>query len=178
MLGTWLSSRNSASEQAVLAFWAFEYAPSDLAGLELGFVGMLDRDEVDAACPRHPEVRNRTDRADAAVRRAGGEARGPAVFGTLVHTHLKRQIDNLGELNFIAEKSLLKSRRAARYGQRGSIRIDVLERVGNGVVCAYDIKTGDAKLTKARVAEIARNVGKNYPEANRIIIIETKPSKK
>lgn len=152
--------------------------PQPEEGLELGFVGMLDRDEVDAACPHHPEVRSRTDQADAAVRRAGGKSLPPAVFGTLVHTNLKRQIETLRDPNFIAEKSLLKSKEEARYGQRGSIRIDLLERVGNGVVCVYDIKTGNAKLTTLRVAEIARNVGKNYPEANRIIIIETKPIKK
>ncbi|MGE3625776.1 MAG: hypothetical protein AB7G34_05305 [Hyphomicrobiales bacterium] len=138
---------------------------------------MLDRDEVDTACPRHPEVQSRTDRAVAAVNKAGGKTLPPAVFGTLVHTNLRNQIRDLHDPNFRAEVSLLKGEEEG-YGKRGSIRIDVLERVGNGVVCAYDIKTGDAKLTERRVSEIMKNVYGAYPETNRIIIIQTKPSKR
>lgn len=176
-LGTWLSSRNTANEQAVLAFRAFDYAPDESSGLELGFVGMLDRDEVDAACPRHPEVRSRTDRAYDAVAKAGGKSLPPAVFGTLVHTNLKRQIDRLYNPRFRAEVSVLKTLEET-YGRKNSIRIDVFEDVGNGTYCVYDIKTGKSGLTTRRANEIASKVYKASPFTKRIIVIETKLGKK
>jgi hypothetical protein len=96
--------------------------------------------------------------------------------GTAIHTHLRHQIQNLRNPNFRTEVSLLKGLEDdARYGAKGSIRIDVLENVGNGTVCVYDIKTGRSGLSPARMAEIAGTVLTAYPRTQRIIVSEIRP---
>ena len=54
---------------------------------------------------------------------------------------------------------------------------DVLENVGNGTVCVYDIKTGKRGLSFARTVEIATKVHKSFSGVQRIIVIETRPTK-
>ena len=66
---------------------------------------------------------------------------------------------------------------ARRYGEFRSIRVDVLENVGNGTVCVYDIKTGDRGLSISRMDEIALNVNRLYPGTQRVIVIETRPTR-
>jgi hypothetical protein len=173
-LYTWLSARNGSGRRAVIGFTARDYRPSETGGTDLDFVGQLDRDKVDAACPRLAEVQERTDLAAATVQRERGDLR-PAQYGTAVHTDLKGQIDDLKDPNFRAEVSFLKERDDVRYGEKGSIRIDVFENVGNGTVCVYDIKTGQAGLTMPRTAEIATNVFNRYPATQRIIVTEVRP---
>ena len=100
----------------------------------------------------------------------------PQQFGTLVHAHLKQQIDRLGNPAFRAEVSRLKGQAAdAKYGASGSIRIDVLEYVGGGTVCVYDIKTGESGLSPKRMAEISESVFRAYPNTQRIIVTEVRP---
>jgi hypothetical protein len=135
-------------------------------------IGRLTRNEVDAACPRHGEVQSRTDEAAERVRREGNYT-GAADYGTKVHVDLKRQIDDLEDPNFRAEVSAIKSR-VETYGTKDSIRVDVLENVGDGTVCVYDIKTGKTRLSPARSAEIATNVHSIYPGTQRILVIETR----
>lgn len=64
--------------------------------------------------------------------------------------------------DFVAEKSFWKDREV-RYGEPDSIRVDVLENTKKGPVCVYDIKTGQSGLSLPRMAEIARNVKKHFP---------------
>jgi hypothetical protein len=92
-----------------------------------------------------------------------------------VHTLLKHDIERLLDKDFKAEVSLLKSGGNTYYGERGNIRVDVLENVRNGTVCVYDIKTGDRGLSLPRSLEIAKTVRWNYPSTSRIIVIETRP---
>jgi hypothetical protein len=134
---------------------------------------LLDRDKVDAACPRLGEVQKRTDVAADAIRR-GGRYFPPAEFGTAVHTNLKQQISDLHDPNFRAEVSYVKNEEE-NYGRKDSIRIDVLENVGDGTVCVYDIKTGRKGLSVARTTEIALNVFKAYPGTQRFIVSEIRP---
>ena len=79
--------------------------------------------------------------------------------------------------NFRAEYSLIKSQEAEYYGEKGSVRVDVLENVGNGTVCVYDIKTGDKGMNVSRMDEIAFNVNRRYPGTQRVIVIETRPGR-
>jgi hypothetical protein len=57
----------------------------------------------------------------------------------------------------------------------GSKRIDVLENPGNGNVCVYDIKTGEASLRAARALELVSTVQFYYPGTQRIIVTEVRP---
>jgi hypothetical protein len=63
------------------------------------------------------------------------------------------------------------------YGTLGSIRIDVHERAANNTACVYDIKTGKSGLSGSRFAEIARTVLLNQPSAQRVIVIDERPTK-
>jgi hypothetical protein len=169
-----LSALNSRDSRAIFEFNARSYDRdgdlSDFANSRL-----LTRDQVDSECPRLNEVQQRTDYAAASVNRA--DYARPSEYGTAVHYQLKQQIEALKDYNLIAEISLLKSQDIDRYGERGSIRVDVFERVGNGTVCVYDIKTGRTGLTPARFAEIATRVFKVFPDTTRIVISEIRPTR-
>jgi hypothetical protein len=172
-LFTWLSTRNTLNRQAVLGFTARDYRSVGPAGLTLGYVGTLDRDEVEAVCPRLEEVQERTNAAAKAVTDSG-LVLPPAEYGTAVHSNLKKQIDGLSDPDFRAEISFLKSKEA-KYGAKDSIRIDVLENVGDGTVCLYDIKTGRSGLGPARAVEIAAEVFDAFGTPQRIVVTEIRP---
>jgi hypothetical protein len=92
--------------------------------------------------------------------------------------NLKHQIDALKNRDFRAEVSRIKSEaEETSYGKRGSVRIDVLENAGNGIVCVYDIKTGHSGLSGRRMAEIAKNAFKHFPNTRRIIVTEIRPNR-
>lgn len=170
---TWLSARNGRDGQAIITFNASEFRPDGRGELDLSDVKLLDRGKVDAACPRLGEVQERTDLAADAIRRSGRYL-PPAEFGTAVHTNLKKQIDDLRDPDFRAEVSYVKNKEE-NYGRKDSIRIDVLEKVRDGTVCVYDIKTGRRGLSVARTAEIATNVFSAFSGTQRIIVSEIRP---
>lgn len=178
-LFSWLSARNKLDGlQAVAGFNAGDYAPSADA-IDLSFVGQLREDEVDRACPRFQEVRSRTDAAVDAVGPRSGYP-NPRDYGTAVHSNLKWQVENLGDPNFRAERSFLKSyyegpRGEIPYGSPNSLRIHVYEKRDNGIVCVYDIKTGKSGLSPGRAAEIAGTVYKRFLGVRRIIVTEVRP---
>jgi hypothetical protein len=127
------------------------------------------------ACPRYREVEDRLDAAVAAVNNAGGAEMSATQYGTAVHKNLQDQIRNLGDDNFRAEVSYIKSE-LEKYGTRGSVRIDVMENVNEGLACVYDIKTGNTDLSPARRQEIANNVQHLFgPNSRATVIVEVKP---
>jgi hypothetical protein len=86
-------------------------------------------------------VQARTDEAVETVRRRGALDLTPQAFGTAVHLRLKQQIDALDDPDLLAEVSLLKSTAnqgdadfvdapPTHYGQRDTLRVDILENVG------------------------------------------------
>jgi hypothetical protein len=147
--------------------------PEDGPDPKATWVGRLTREETDAACPRHGEVQDRTDAAAELAKREGNYVTA-SQYGTQVHTNLKDQIDALDDGNFVAERSYIKSN-IEDYGTRGSVRVNILEKVGNDTVCVYDIKTGRSGLTPGRSAEIAGAVIVHYGPGQRTIAIETRP---
>lgn len=172
-LYVWLSNRNGPDSTAVLSFRADEFKPGEAPQATPEWVGTRTRDETNAACPRHEEVQSRTDDVADRVRREGNYW-SATEYGTKVHTALKKDIEALGDPNFRAEASFIKSEEAG-YGKKGSIRVDVLEKVDENTVCVYDIKTGRSGLSPARALEIATNVQLYYQGTTRIIVIETRP---
>ncbi|MFM9939071.1 MAG: hypothetical protein ACKVP7_06210 [Hyphomicrobiaceae bacterium] len=177
----WLSTQSGSANpadgsggKAVLVFKADEYAPDGAPEPSIIHVRKLDRSETEAFCPRLPDVQQRTDAAAAAVK-ARGDFRDAADYGTKVHTDLANQIRALGDPNYRAEISFLKGAEE-RYGAKGSFRIDVLENVGNGTVCVYDIKTGRRGLSEARATGIASAVQRHYLGTTRIVVVETRPT--
>ena len=169
----YLASRNSADATAVLEFNAREFLPGATEGDPAIEVRQLSREETDASCPRHGLVQSLTDQAANTVTR-NGNYWSAAVYGTKVHTKLRDQIRAVGDPNLRTEVSAIKSIEAG-YGKLGTVRVDVLERVGDGTVCVYDIKTGKSRLTLPRMQEIAKNAHRLYTDTTRLIVIETKP---
>ncbi len=170
-------SRRTAGELPVFGFRAakFEGRKDVLAPT---FVGAVAEEDVDFACPRHHEVRKLTTAFANELRPLG---MNPQEFGTAVHTRLKYQIDRRNDPNFKAERSFWKAEyelgknARLRYGQSGTLRIDVLEEVADGTVCVYDIKTGRSGFSLARMKEIAAAVHRNFNNVRSYIVIEVRP---
>jgi hypothetical protein len=173
VLYNWMSARNDDSGAAVLAFKANQYGPGEEPKLDVAWVGRVTRDQVDAACPRHGEVQDRTDAAAIQAQRAGNYWTAQQ-YGNEVHKLLEHDVNRLLDKDFRAEVAVSKSE-LTETGRIKFIRVDVLENVGNGTVCVYDIKTGDRGLSLPRSMEIAREVYRNYKGIVRIVVIETRP---
>jgi hypothetical protein len=67
--------------------------------------------------------------------------------------------------------------RFAKYGERGTVRVDVFEKPEkHNAVCVYDIKTGEKILSIARIREIISAVRTYWPEVDQIFVVEVRPS--
>jgi hypothetical protein len=82
---------------------------------------------------------------------------GPALYGTLVHLAFAADV-RWQDIPGIGHDGVEQSFRLGdivRYGLSGSIRTDVLLRDDNDkIIAVWDIKTGNAVLTDARIREI------------------------
>jgi hypothetical protein len=178
-----LSARNTPDRRAIFEFNAREFLRDPTSERAQPNVNVLDREEVENVCRMLEDVQRRTDRiADAVTRenRMTGLPMSRSQIGSAVHVRLKKEIDSLGNPNYRAEVSYWKAREDQRYGRKDSIRIDVLENVGDGLVCVYDVKTGLGRrsgLEPGRMKEIAEHVLKAYPHVRRIVITEVRPSR-
>jgi hypothetical protein len=181
----WYLGRRERDRQPVIAFRARGYRRKSTT--KLSYVGTLTREEVDQACPRQIEAQTITDLAAASTNRADYET--PQKYGTAVHQKIRREINGPNpnfprDPDFRAEVSLLKTQAASleaenqevRYGSAASIRVDILENTRHNTVCVYDIKTGRSGMSAARFSEIAHTVYRRFPQTQRIIVIEVRPS--
>jgi len=83
----------------------------------------------------------------------------PPVYGTAVHVHFAAQVKLQGLRGVEVEQSFFDLKPGG-YGQSGSIRTDVLLRNDVGdIIAIYDVKTGGAVLTPARVQELRAKTG-------------------
>jgi hypothetical protein len=178
-----LSARNTPDRRAIFEFNAREFLRDPTSERAQPNVSVLNREEVENVCRKLEDVQRRTDRiADAVTmeNRRTGLPMSRSQIGSAVHVRLKGEIDSLGNPNYRAEVSYWKNDEDPRYGRKDSIRIDVLENVGNGLVCVYDVKTGLSRrsgLSPRRMQEIAEHVLKAYPHVQRIVITEVRPSR-
>ena len=81
-----------------------------------------------------------------------GPGRGP-VYGTAVHRAFEGEVNALGRDDLASEVSY-KGGRVVPQGTKGSIRADVVEGPLSNPRAIYELKTGDAVLSPARIAEI------------------------
>ena len=192
-LFAWLSSRKDPNRTPVLAFKAASYENRGTREQpEISWVGYVKRDELRNVCDKLGEVQGLTDAAVKKVRE-DGKYKGPADFGTKVHKQIADRIKALGDPNFQAEKSVIKSELepredpdfrakpseidAAGYGERDTVRFDAYEnRPDISTVCVYDPKTGKRGLSLPRTTELAEGAFKlfKYVPLN-LIVIEVRP---
>lgn len=169
-----LSQLNSDKQQAVAVFNSREYRPGEPGSLTLTQVGVLTREETQNACPGLVDVERMSQQATRDSEDNRPDLRQP-YRGTDIHKRMSESVKNDASGRFQAEISFLKSNGAdARYGTRGSVRIDVFENLNNGTICVYDLKTGTARFDPERGLEIAATVYKQYRAAKRIVITEVR----
>ncbi len=161
-LYNWWLSTQEPDENVVFSFRADELQP--VPGEPPLWTSGLSREDVTDACPRFPLVQSMTNNVAGSLNL--NQFRNRGAYGTAVHMGVKAMIDAIGDPNFRSEISLLKSKAdEERYGLKGTVRIDILERRTDDAVCVYDLKTGRAGLSRARLLEIFYNVAAKYRTA-------------
>ncbi len=98
-----------------------------------------------------------------------GPGSGPT-YGTTVHNAFQREVDALGNANLTTEQSYLNGN-PVRRGTPGSVRLDVVEGPLDNPKSIYDLKTGNAKLTLARIQQIQSHL----PGGSTVPITEVRP---
>ena len=93
---------------------------------------------------------------------------GPALYGTLVHIAFASDVrwQDLPGIGKDGVEQSFSLGTVVRYGLDDSVRTDVVMRNGNGqIIAIWDVKTGNAKLTDARIGEIRDelNVSEDVP---------------
>jgi hypothetical protein len=174
------SLQNSPSERAVAVLRARGYPPRNKV-LDFERVLALSEKEVGEYCEKLEEVQKLTDKTMEHVRATKPNLSAQA-FGTEVHIIIENTVEALKDPNFRATISYLpnltkkpKDRDEEKYATRDSVRLDVMENVGDGTVCVYDIKTGRRGLSDLRMDVIARAVFTYFPKARRIVVTEIRP---
>jgi hypothetical protein len=97
---------------------------------------------------------------------AVGAGKGGA-HGTKVHTAFQKEVDALGKADLSTEVSY-KGGKVVDRGTKGSVRPDVVQGAKEKPKAIHDLKTGNAKLTDQRKAEIR----KQLPPGSKKIPIE------
>ena len=176
-LYNYLNSRPQSGETIVLELESREYGRSEAYSFEFAFVRSLNQSETQSICPRLEEVQDRVDRVDQDVSVYYPEASAQQ-HGTEVHKRLAIEINNLLDPKFRAEISISNEKVGTTYGERNSIRVDILEEVSPSTVCVYDTKTGKAELTIKRANEIAEKIFRAFGKVPlRIVVTEVRPRK-
>ncbi|GEO99465.1 hypothetical protein [Methylobacterium haplocladii] len=170
-----LVQTGNALSNVIFAAPATEYRSNADIRIAGYWVGAVEQEELNSACPRNGEVQSIADRIAAHVR-SSGIYLSPQDLGNRVHKLIAEEINSMGDPDLIAEISYVDpAQDKVSYGTAGSIRVDILERSAPATVCVYDHKTGKKGLTPKRAAEIAIMVQRNFPGARRIILIEVRP---
>lgn len=165
-----LSGTNTLDQRACLAFTAKEFRPDGSLLTPLSFVGMLSRAETEKVCTKLALVQRLSDEAMQEAKLMGPYS-SATVFGTVVHTRLRRKILLLEDPNLKTEVSLLKRVEESPL-DLSAVRVDVLENRGIGPICVYDLKTGRRGLSNARTIEFATRL---LRYGRPIIVIELRP---
>ncbi len=112
----------------VLGLTAHEFTPGEASSARMtAWVGQLNQQQLDAACPRNGEVRAITNDVTRAVR-ASGQYRNRTEVGNKVHIGIASVVRHQQDQNFRVELLLDPSGEPARVTDRGNIRLDLLKR--------------------------------------------------
>ena len=131
---------------------------------------ILSHNENPCAAPVPP--RDSAQKLQAAATEASktiGPGKGPA-HGTNVHTEFEQKVNSLGDSNLHTEVSYKNGVEVPR-GTEGSVRLDVVEGPRNAPEAVFDLKTGKAKLSSARVEQIQANL----PGGDSVPVTEVRP---
>jgi hypothetical protein len=137
----------------------------------------LTEKQTELMCPRYPLVKGAADDAFQRAQAEHADA-GPQVFGTKVHFYLKQNIESLHLSDLKAEMTLDPNgdQKYPPYGKFGFPRVDVLELTTDRTVCVYDLKTGVADLSPARMKQLADAAYKHFRDFDKIVVIGVWPT--
>jgi RHS repeat-associated protein len=103
-----------------------------------------------------PSVSEELQAAATRAANSMGSGSGP-LYGTKVHSAFKAEVDALGQTDLHTEVSYLNCV-PVKYGTPNSVRLDAVEGSITQPITIYDLKTGSATLTPARIQQIQTNV--------------------
>ena len=142
----------------------------------------LTREQVAQVCKALPDVQTWTNEAASELlpERSVLSAKD---WGNSVHWATYKRITDLKKTfptafaNVFPEISIDEDRRDSNdedgpsYGQSGTSRLDVLEKVSATTYCVYDVKTGTSGLTQKRLLELLDKL----PKGALVYIMEVRP---
>lgn len=173
----WLNSLGEANgPPPILGFRAHDYTPGKVDSFTTSWVGTVERDEVEKACPYMPKIQ---EMLDDAAREAGPPSNFPSMqaYGTVVHLGVKKRVDTWNNPDVQAERSYFKELREYGeqvYGTLGTARFDVMEKGRDGTRCLYDIKVG-RPLSRSRSDVLADAGLRIRGLVSRLLVIEMRP---
>jgi len=153
------SRRDNGDRQTFATFRAREFVADERGLIVLPEqVRTLDRETVIAKhCRRLKVIEELLDETLKDHPQDTGETNSN--YGIRIHKLLEWKIENDPKKKYEglkAEVSITDNKDEIKYRTKGSVRIDVLENLGNGTACVYDYKIGDfAVLYPGRMLEIA-----------------------
>ncbi|KKB09838.1 hypothetical protein VE26_08335 [Devosia chinhatensis] len=142
----------------------------------------LTAEQVAQACRALPNVQTWTTEA-ATVNLPQRSSMSAREWGNNVHWAIHKRVEELKRAfpstfaNIFSELSVdgqrLDSTAAGgpRYGQRGTTRLDIVEKVNATMYCVYDVKTGTSGLSESRILEILSKLPKDIL----VYIVEVRP---
>jgi len=161
-VGVAATSIGMMTSPAMLGLSVKEYADAEtyadrlMAGIDVGFSSMGIVSTAAAGWKvANPSTVAVLQRAANSALRSAGAGRG-AVHGTRAHMAFRANVDRLGK-RLRTEVSYLDGEPAG-YGERGSIRVDVIEGTVENPLAVYEFKTGEARLTARRIQQIRRHL--------------------
>ena len=152
-----LSALNNPERQPIIVFRSRQFATDDRGLILVEQVSDLDRETVMTKefCPNLKELEDLMDEILKKNPPNPGETNSQ--YGTRIHKELELAIRNRKEFRGMrAEVSLAVDQPDATYGTAGSVRVDVIEDLGNGKSCIYDYKLGKAVLGPGRMFDLAK----------------------
>jgi hypothetical protein len=174
--------RDGPNRQTVIEFRAREFVRSDdgLGLISIPDVRSLDRESVATKlCPSLYELEELVDKV---LKDTPRDGQNNAEYGSRVHKALADAIERSDKLRGLkAEVSFVDDQGNVTYGTKGSIRVDILEDLGGGTVCIYDLKTGRAMLNPRRMFELAHAAfaaDQVEKRIRRIIVTQLQPGQK
>ena len=158
-LGSYIGSRldgNGVGDSLKNAAWdgGSTYVIGRLGGLAAQRIGAATARQ--AAWGSVAELEAALSRFAADAHTAVGPGSG-AAHGTRVHTAFRTLVESFKRQDVLTEASYLNGERA-KWGTPGSVRIDALRLEKGQVTHVYDLKTGNARLTAQRIAQIRRHL--------------------
>ena len=142
----------------------------------------LTQEQVAQVCKVLPDVQTWTNEA-ATMHLPQRAAMSPTEWGNLVHWAIYKRITDLKktiptalanvfpEISIDGRRLEIDHPNRPRYGQAGTSRLDILEKISATTYCIYDVKTGASGLTPNRMNEILNKL----PVGVLVYIMEVRP---